>query len=202
MGLNPSNGIAAAMNPGKTMFPNLARRQPFDPKDIEEVSRQCKIELLEAEIPIPDLEFDPTGEVPSKWRGFLYGWQFRRAWYYWIAEGDGIPLEDAEKLHKDFGTQVRVEGHCGCPSPLEWKKGAPITSYHVDTKEGLKALAQTIRDIRKRGVALLVSKIHAGEIKVDKYGMVLERFDDGSEDVIYLSETLGIVREHRKKGGR
>ena len=75
------------------------------------------------------------------------GWGFRRAWYYWVADGPGIPPEIAEELHKEWGKEVRVEGHCGCPSPLEWRKGFAIGNYHIDTQEGLKALADVIKKI-------------------------------------------------------
>ena len=33
------------------------------------------------------------------------------------------------------------------PSPLEWFKGLAVGSYHVDSPEGLKALADTIKKI-------------------------------------------------------
>ena len=44
---------------------------------------------------------------------------------------------------------MRVEGHCGCPSPLEYNKGFAVGLYHVDTPEGLKALADTIKQVAK-----------------------------------------------------
>jgi hypothetical protein len=42
---------------------------------------------------------------------------------------------------------VRVEGHGGCPSPLEYCKGFAVGLYHVDTQKGLNALAQVIKNI-------------------------------------------------------
>ena len=93
-----------------------------------------------------------SGEVPTHIMGFINeaGWSFERAWTYWVAEGPGIPPKDAEKLHAKFGQVVRVAGHCGCPSPTEWYKGFGCGSYHIDTQEGLKALADTIKDILRR----------------------------------------------------
>jgi hypothetical protein len=32
-----------------------------------------------------------------------------------------------------------IEGHCGCPSPLEYCHGFAVGSYHIDTPIGLKA---------------------------------------------------------------
>ena len=93
-----------------------------------------------------------SGEVPTHVIGHIdsSGWGFERAWTYWVCTGPGIPLEDAMKLHADYGQVVRVSGHCGCPTPLKWYKGFGVGLYHVDTLEGLKALADTIRQIMER----------------------------------------------------
>lgn len=91
-----------------------------------------------------------TSEVHTIVLGDLHGWSFERAWYYWICKGPGIDVETAEKLHAKFGTEVRVAGHCGCPSPREWYGGLACGSYHVDTQEGLKALADTIKEVVNR----------------------------------------------------
>ena len=99
-------------------------------------------------------------KMPESWRtnhpemrtiviGNLHGWTFTRNWNYWIARGPGISLEHATKLHETHGKYVRVDGHCGCPSPLEWFKGLAVGHYHVDTLTGLRALADTIRLIVK-----------------------------------------------------
>jgi hypothetical protein len=149
MSLNPSNLIAARANLGKTMFPNLARHNPSE-KDKQEIDDVCIKELETAGIKVINREFlrEMNGEVPTKIRGELSRrWVFQRAWYYWIAEGPGIPPDYAMKLHEAHGTEVRVDGHCGCPSPLEWFKGFAVGHYHVDTQEGLKALADTIKQI-------------------------------------------------------
>ena len=86
-------------------------------------------------------------EVPTRVIGELHGWGFQRAWYYWVAEGPGIPSDVAMKLHETHGKEVRVAGHCGCPSPLEWYHGFAVGLYHVDTPEGLKALADAIKSV-------------------------------------------------------
>ncbi len=88
-----------------------------------------------------------SGEVKTSVIGVLHGWEFKRGWYYWIAKGPGIEVAAAEKLHSTHGTEVRVAGHCGCPSPREWYKGLAVGSYHVDTPAGLKALASTIEGL-------------------------------------------------------
>lgn len=88
-----------------------------------------------------------SGEVKTSVKGVLHGWVFERAWYYWRAKGPGIELEAAMALHATHGNVVRVDGLCGCPSPLERYQGLACGSYHVDTPEGLKALADTIRGL-------------------------------------------------------
>lgn len=86
------------------------------------------------------------GEVQSVVVGSLGPWGFRRAWRYWVADGPGIPPKQAEILHITHGTQVRVEGHCECPPP-SYCQGFAVGMYHVDTREGLKALATMIKSI-------------------------------------------------------
>lgn len=76
-----------------------------------------------------------------------YGWLFTRAWNYWVAEGDGIPVDPAMKLWNEWGDVVRTNGHCGCPSPLWYNKGLGTSLYHVDSIDGLKALADTIKSL-------------------------------------------------------
>ena len=117
-------------------------------KDLPQLDEDCRLELEEAGI--PSVLYDALrseGEVPSATIGNLHGWTFHRAWYYWVAKGPGIPPEPAMRLHESHGKEVRVEGHCGCPSPLEWNKGFATGSYHVDTQEGLKALADCIKSV-------------------------------------------------------
>lgn len=94
-----------------------------------------------------------SGEVKTSVMGVLHGWSFKRAWYYWMAEGPGIEVVAAEALHASHGRSVRVAGHCGCPSPTEWYKGLAVGDYHVDTPDGLKALADTIKGIVARAQA-------------------------------------------------
>jgi len=140
-GLNPSNRDAG--------FPNLARGQNPPIEVIAEVTAIAEAELKAAGIDVHIIRFFPgsRGEVPSNAHGTLAMWGFERAWYYWIAKGPGIPVELAEQLHATHGKVVRVAGHCGCPSPREWYKGFGVGDYHVDSPEGLRALADVLRSI-------------------------------------------------------
>lgn len=126
-------------------FPNKAGDHP----DTDAI---LTAELESAGIEVHNMEFlrRSSGEVKTAVRGSLYGWGFERAWYYWICSGPGINIEDAEKLHSTHGKEVRVDGHCGAPSPREWFKGFAVGHYHVDTPAGLKALADTIKAIAQQ----------------------------------------------------
>lgn len=131
------------------------------------------------------------GEPRTIIAGRLGGIEFRRAWYYWVAEGR-VPLDVARRLYEDpVGRRdVRVAGHCGCPPPerpwIEWFDGDEyvivdpdgieeaaydrfaarkaldadskprfvksteglqgyVTSYHIDSAEGLKLFADAVR---------------------------------------------------------
>lgn len=122
-----------------------------------EVDTQCEKELTVACIPMERAEFlREKREVPTALLGQLDLWSFRRAWYYWVAEGPGVPADKAEEFHKSYGTQCRVNGHCGCPSPLEQNHGFGIGMYHIDTQEGLNAFAQLLKSIyiEKKGEEL------------------------------------------------
>lgn len=147
-------------------FENLAIRTSDDEPEerraiFKTVDDTVRAELMEAGILGPDgkgdygnyLEDESVrkrgGEVPCSIFVAKYGWTFSRRWYYYAAQGPGIPPEAAEKFHKEWGRQVRVEGHCGCPSPLEWCKGFAVGSYHIDTQEGLNAFVKLLASIHR-----------------------------------------------------
>jgi len=115
----------------------------------------CDIDIVKelelAGIPYHRFGTKMGGEVPSHIVGFLNGWKFERAWYYWVAKGDDnlLLFEHAEPLHEKFGSEVRVSGHCGCPSPKKWfdkPYHIGVSFYHIDSQDGLNALAAAIKD--------------------------------------------------------
>jgi hypothetical protein len=122
-------------------FPNYAGKNDVD----EKISKELEIAGIKS-TKMPEF-FRERHEVKTIIVGELYGWYFERAWYYWMARGPGIPSDIATTLHEKFGREVRVAGHCGCPSPLEWYHGFAVGNYHVDTQEGLKALADVIKSV-------------------------------------------------------
>ena len=137
-----SQGPLIISSPGlrqiPTGFPNYAGRADVDD--------DLAAELETAGIPVQRMpEILRKGEVNSVIVGWLHTWAFRRAWYYWDASGPGLPPQYADALHVLFGKEVRVAGHCGCPSPLEWYKGFAVGSYHIDTPRGLRALGDALK---------------------------------------------------------
>jgi len=140
MGLNPSNGIADRDH--GPVFPNVAGHE--NPDDILRAELEAAgIKVFQSEILRKD-----KGEVKTAVVGDMGCWGFHRAWYYWVAEGPGIPPKYAYELHKTHGKEVRVSGHCGCPDP-GYCGGFGVGVYHVDTQAGLKALADTIKRVKK-----------------------------------------------------
>lgn len=144
MSLNPSNQISEQVT-GRHPFPNLAGVGKRDPAGVDNA---LAFELNAAGIPVKKRYESQReregGEPQSIVYGELFGWTFTRAWYYWCAHGPGLTLEFSEPLHEEEGQSVRVEGHCGCPSPREYCKGLPVTSYHIDNQIGLNALVRAI----------------------------------------------------------
>jgi len=140
------------------MFPNKAG----DHADTDDILRG---ELKAAGIPtlqeadgkppeyMADMLRRGSGEVKTSVMGVLHGWEFKRAWYYWMCSGPGIELAAAERLQEDHGTVVRAAGDCACRGPRFWFDGLACGSYHVDSPEGLKALADTIKSLVNRGAS-------------------------------------------------
>lgn len=64
-------------------------------------------------------------------------------------KGVGIirSLRDAEYKKTLAHDVIRVAGYAGGDEPKEWARNGYIDSYHVDTIEGLKLLADTIKAI-------------------------------------------------------
>ena len=86
---------------------------------VPECDEYIREELRKARIIAVPCELTRS-EVPYTITGQLGPFKFRRAWYYWVAEGL-MPLKLAQELYADpIGkTDVRVDGHCGCPAPEE-----------------------------------------------------------------------------------
>ena len=115
----------------------------------ENIDSAVAKELEIAGIEVHNMGFTQDAEVKTCIMGLLHNWSFRRAWYYWMAEGPGIPPKYANELHEKHGKAVRVDGDCSCPSPEERFKGLSVGHYHIDTQEGLNALANTIKQVIK-----------------------------------------------------
>jgi len=73
------------------------------------------------------------------------GWQFRRAWYCWVCSTSDrpVPKKTAAEFNEVFGSQVRVNGYSGGTSVDD-----DVSSYHVDTMDGLISLVSLLRRIQ------------------------------------------------------
>lgn len=136
-------------------FPNKAGNHADTDAILQAELAAAGIDWPRFEPDVAEVMREMSGEVKTSVYGHLHGWTFKRAWYYWTAEGPGIDVDTAEALHATHGQVVRVAGHCGCPSPREWFKGLACGSYHVDSPEGLKALADTIKALVAKSAAVL-----------------------------------------------
>jgi hypothetical protein len=102
----------------------------------------CGRELDAAKVPWIDGPI--YGETKASVIGVLHGWVFTRAWYYWIVRTSGGSLSRpmALALNDTCGDKVRAYGFAGGTSI---DTARLPDSYHVDTQEGLTALADAIR---------------------------------------------------------
>ena len=128
------------MNKNK-IFPNMAGSQ-CNPEIIEKELEDAGIKVYKFPYLTQNSEVDCGFQGVIEFKGGC--WEFKRAWYYWVADGPGIPPEEAIKLHICHGNEVRVDGNCTCPRP---SKGFATSKYHIDTQEGLNALAKIIKKL-------------------------------------------------------
>ena len=112
----------------------------------DDASDWCELELRRAGVDLVESDERSRGDVPSSVAGKLGRFNLRRAWYYWVVDGE-MPIEIAREIHANpIGAHdVRVHGHCGRPSPDEWCKGEPVRGYHIDSQEGLNLFASMVR---------------------------------------------------------
>lgn len=147
------------------MFPNKTGRNDDNDQVLLAELEAAGIPNVEEDIgkPLSDTVKDilrkNNGEVVSWVRGVLHGWEFKRAWYYWVAKGPGVEIAVAEKLQEQFGTSLRVDGYAGGQDPRERFKGLAVGCYHVDTPEALKALADAIKGICEAPGPIMGDKI-------------------------------------------
>lgn len=120
-------------------------------------NRECDVyiehELKRARIAIERVELPERSEVPYRMIGRLGPIEFRRYWAYWVANGP-VPIEIAHRLYADpvGRTDIRVDGHCGCPEPeppwTEIIDGAEyVMTYHIDSEIGLRVFADAVRGL-------------------------------------------------------
>lgn len=140
------------LTPYNLYFPNLARKiENCDDQMIFELEETIRKELTEAGINVVEIPcIAPNGEVPTRYCGCIgqgyKEWRFNRMWTYWVAKGPAIPPEDAKRLNEKFNDIIRVEGCAGGMGV----SGFGVGLYHIDNAQGLKALADLIKEIMVR----------------------------------------------------
>lgn len=146
---------------------NLAGNKDCDILIEQELARS-RIEIVRGE--------RRCGEVPASIIGKLGSFTFRRAWYYWIVEGN-IPLSMARELYEDpvGKTDVRVSGHCMCPLPDEW-----VTWLDKDGKECISS-----KDRKELDELCKRSSLVSGS-DLDKYRVSDSPTEDGFSAFITL----------------
>ena len=126
------------------------------------------------------LNMTMDSEVKTKVIAFWNLWKFQRAWIYWVCTSNyGLPFNYALPLHLQYGKVVRVDGDCSCPSP-ETRLGLGIGCYHVDTLEGLKSFADTLRKV--------VEDSKFPKVVYDKVGVVYNLWRHEDDKAIYLDD--------------
>lgn len=125
-------------------------------------------ELARSYIDAVDVEEGNT-EVPYSVIGKLGDMTLRRAWYYWAVKCR-VPLEIAKALYADpvGRTDIRVAGHCGCPTPeesAEWfaPDGAQLIKRSSDCNPNL------VETLERAGYRVVDDPASEGEPFVTSY---------------------------------
>jgi hypothetical protein len=110
-----------------------------------------KVELTRCGIPVKTInEKYDGGEVGAKVYGELGQFHFYRAWRYYIVNGR-LPLNVAEKLyeHPVGRTDIRVNGHCGCPPPKEQAVVFDDNGIQLISKQCIDEIYQAINCVNE-----------------------------------------------------
>ena len=119
------------MKPDRTPFQNLAGVR-CDNAIWAELRRCGALAVVD---PRPQSQREPI----TSFGGQVGVWSLTRLWTYWSATSSfPFSAEWAEKLNKEWGTQVRAYGFAG-GTDIDPKRLPDC--YHIDTEEGLQEFA-------------------------------------------------------------
>lgn len=91
-----------------------------------------------------------SNECRVKVIGTIGPWFFTRSRDYWVAKGPGLNIEQAIQLNEKHGKEVRADGYIGGIDDLyEHFKGFAVTTYHIDSQEGLNVFTELLKKIMK-----------------------------------------------------
>ncbi len=150
-----------------------------------------QMELKRAGIPIATVANNPDHEVDSCHVGVLGlgEFVFHRAWSYWVVKGM-VPYEFAKELyeHPVGKTDIRVGGHCGCPSPDTY-----------GTKWLSRQTGKELCNLRERDACqqIISAGGHAAELvaeSMNKYEFVEDpsAVGEGFVDTYHIDSELGL----------
>ena len=127
-------------------IPGLERKVESQENDRPKLNAILRNELEYAGIRAVSGPLLDHPEVFTNISGVMPGWTFTRSWRYWVASSDtGLAMEHAEKLQAYMGHSARAGGDCACRGPGVWGEGGVMKGYHLDSQDGLNALAASIR---------------------------------------------------------
>lgn len=108
---------------------NLAGRGNAD-QQIQKELLKAGVEIVEHNQPLKN------SEIQTTLTGKIGNFEFRRAWYYWVVSGE-VPLNVAKELYENPNGRedIRVMGHCGCPSPEKWAEHYDADGKRLYPKE-------------------------------------------------------------------
>lgn len=172
---------------------NLAGRSDSD--------RYVALELDECGVPI-QVDRNAEGEVPTILYGLLPAaasrphFVFRRAWYYWVVQGQ-VPLPVAQELYENpVGRKdVRVNGDCTCPSP-EYPRvtyiGEEGRAVRVPGETDRESFARYDRGESSELMAQVVEKVRRENRFVDTNEEMKSRSVDAYVDLYHIDTQEGL----------
>lgn len=134
-------------------------------------------------------------EVPWSITGKLGPFIFTRAWRYWIVEGL-VPLAVAQELYGDpVGvTDIRVAGHCGCPSPEEYDNLYTADGHRVIEASERPKLEAFMKEVESALSPLPYPFVYSDDPRASTAQLFVDRYHIDSE--IGLRIFADTLRKH------
>ena len=121
------------------------------------IDNAIKTELKDAGIPVIELPYYMWADVKTRHIGILNGFVFHRTNTCWMCDGN-MPLKMAHHIYRsDWNEGIRAGGLRADTPPDDVAHNLNcenkditqprfVSTYHIDTEEGLKRIASVIKD--------------------------------------------------------